>query len=278
MILQSNIIHLDEVLNVEVKDCECSALGYYNDESFWVGLEPLELKNRYEALALTLHEAIPGHHLQTVVAKNQKMPQFVRLPGTSRYLETPGAISFPSANAEGWGLYSESLGFEMGLYEDDSTFGYYSYNLLRAARLVVDTGLHVYGWSRDRAVQYLLDNTAMSRRSVEQQVDRYISMPGQATTYKVGERNIKKMRARAESELGDQFDVREFNRVVVTCVGPLSVLETCVDAWILSGGDAAVGSGVNLDYTFDDDTSRGDRTHLAVVMIFLCSVFFNLLN
>ena len=165
-----------------------------------------------------------------------------------------------------------------GLYEDDSTFGYYSYNLLRAARLVVDTGLHVYGWSRDRAVQYLLDNTAMSRRSVEQQVDRYISMPGQATTYKVGERNIKKMRARAESELGDQFDVREFNRVVVTCVGPLSVLETCVDAWILSGGDAAVGSGVNLDYTFDDDTSRGDTTNLAVVMIFLCSVFFNLLN
>ena len=159
----------------------------------------------------------------------------------------------PTAHVEGWGLYSEYLGFELGLYEDPyARFGHYSFNLLRACRLVVDTGLHAMGWTRDKAVNYMLENTALSRDSVEAEIDRYITIPGQACAYKIGERKIRDLRSAAEKQLGDKFSIAEFHRAVLQCVGPMSVLETCIERFvsavlsnntpvIQSGGDRSVG-------------------------------------
>ena len=157
----------------------------------------------------------------------------------------------PTVHTEGWGLYSEWLGFEMGMYEDPyARLGHYSYNLLRACRLVVDTGVHALGWTRDQAVQFMLDNTALSASSVRAEVDRYITWPGQACAYKIGERKIKELRAAATKRLGEKFDVKEFHRVALRCVGPLSVLEGCVQTWL----QATEGSSpdTNLTYDFDD--------------------------
>ena len=159
----------------------------------------------------------------------------------------------PIAEVKGWGMYSEYLGFELGLYEDPyARFGHYSFNLLRACRLVVDTGLHAMGWTRDKAVNYMLENTALSRDSVEAEIDRYITIPGQACAYKIGERKIRDLRAAAEKQLGDKFSIAEFHRAVLQCVGPMSVLETCIERFvsavlsnntpvIQSGGDRSVG-------------------------------------
>ena len=116
-------------------------LGYYSKNVFYVGLMPLELKSKYEVMALTLHEALPGHHLQAKLLETYDYPDFIKKAGGPSYYETPSRIGFQSVSSEGWGLYSEYLGYEMGLYEDKyAEFGYLSYNLLRAARLVVDTG------------------------------------------------------------------------------------------------------------------------------------------
>ena len=139
----------------------------------------------------------------------------------------------PTAHTEGWGLYSEFLGFELGLYEDlYARFGHYSFNLVRACRLVVDTGIHAMGWSREKAVNYMLENTAMSKDSVESEIDRYITWPGQACSYKIGERNIKSLRSAAEQKLGDKFSIADFHRAVLQCSGPMSVLETCIERFV----------------------------------------------
>ena len=139
----------------------------------------------------------------------------------------------PTVSTEGWGLYSEFLGLEMGLFEADklAEFGFYSFNLLRACRLVVDTGIHAMNWTRDQAVDFMMENTPAARHVVESEVDRYITLPGQALAYKIGERNIKKVRAEARERMGEQFDLREFHRTVIQCQGPLPVLESCVDTW-----------------------------------------------
>jgi len=220
------------------------AIAYYESGTpdgsrpgrFYVKLDPLSAQKTYEATTLTLHEGNPGHHFQWVFNKNQKdIPQFITSPMFSRYSEAPSRFNMPTAHLEGWGLYSEFLGFELGLYEDPyARFGHYSFNLLRACRLVVDTGMHAMGWSREKAVNYMLENTAMSKDSVEAEIDRYITWPGQACAYKIGERKIKSLRSSAEEQLGDTFSIAEFHRAVLQCVGPMSVLETCIERFVSS--------------------------------------------
>ena len=175
-----------------------------------------------------------------------------------RYSEAPSRFNMPTVHTEGWGLYSEYLGFEMGLYEDNyARLGHYSYNLLRACRLVVDTGIHALGWTRDQAVQYMLDNTAMTEDSCRLEVDRYITWPGQACAYKIGERKIKELRRSATERLGEKFDVKEFHRIALRCVGPLSVLEGCVEDWVsrASSGGQQLQSDGPLTYDFDENSS-----------------------
>ena len=192
-----------------------------------------------------------------------------------RYSEAPSRFNMPTVHTEGWGLYSEYLGLEMGLYEDDyARLGHYSYNLLRACRLVVDTGVHALGWSKAQAVQYMLDNTAMSEESCRLEVDRYITWPGQACAYKIGERKIKELRRSATQRLGDRFDVKEFHRIALRCVGPLSVLEGCVEDWVSQATSGAQPQPEqnnlnNLTYDFEDDTSGSGRELLPTSLLLI---------
>ena len=178
--------------------------------------------NTYNLPALTLHESDPGHALQGALAAEQgEQPAFRR-----------GA--YISAYGEGWGLYTEKLGIEMGIYETPyEDFGRLTYEMWRACRLVIDTGVHHYGWSREQALAYLRDHTALSEHEVTTEVDRYISWPAQALSYKLGEIAIVKLRAQAEKELGDKFDVKGFHDAVLRQGSvPLPVLERQIKAWI----------------------------------------------
>jgi uncharacterized protein (DUF885 family) len=174
---------------------------------------------------LTLHEGIPGHHFQQSLAQED-----VRLPPLLRFGDS-------TAYSEGWGLYAESLGKELGLFEDPyQWFGHLDMEMLRAVRLVVDTGIHAKSWTRESAIKYMLENTSMAPRDVEVEVDRYISAPGQACAYKVGELKIQELRQRATQKMSTRFDIRQFHEQVLdTGALPLEVLERKVDQWIGSG-------------------------------------------
>lgn len=189
---------------------------------YWVNTYALDRRPLYEMEALTLHEAVPGHHLQISLAREQaSLPEYRR-------------NFYTSAFGEGWGLYSEYLGIEMGFYQDPySDFGRLTYEMWRAARLVVDTGMHTMGWSRKQAIDFLASNTALSMHNVTTEIDRYISWPAQALSYKLGELTIKKLRKEAEQQLGNEFDVREFHDVVLSNGSvPLSILEQQVANYI----------------------------------------------
>ncbi|MGE6810540.1 DUF885 domain-containing protein [Pseudoalteromonas nigrifaciens] len=175
----------------------------------------------YNLEALSLHEAIPGHHLQNAVAMELNVPQFRRTLSHSAF-------------GEGWGLYSERLGKEAGFYQNPySDFGRLGYEMWRAVRLVVDTGIHAFGWSRQKAIDYLADHTALPQSAVEDQIDRYISWPGQALSYKMGELKIRELRAKAEKELGAKFDIRQFHDTVIGQGSlPMAVLEAVINEWI----------------------------------------------
>ena len=175
----------------------------------------------YNLEALSLHEAIPGHHLQNAVAMELNVPQFRRTLSHSAF-------------GEGWGLYSERLGKEAGFYQNPySDFGRLGYEMWRAVRLVVDTGIHAFGWSRQKAIDYLADHTALPQSAVEDQIDRYISWPGQALSYKMGELKIRELRAKAEKELGTKFDIRQFHDTVIGQGSlPMAVLEAVINEWI----------------------------------------------
>lgn len=185
----------------------------------------------YNIPALTLHECAPGHSFQAAVALEQdEAPKFRRR-------------TYFSGFGEGWGLYTEYLGEEMGIYRTPyERFGKLSYEMWRAVRLVIDTGIHHYGWSREQAVEYLASRTALSEHEVGTEVDRYISWPGQALAYKLGEMTIRRVRAKAEAALGDGFDIRKFHDVVLSLGSvPLPVLEQRIDAFIADGGQGLDG-------------------------------------
>lgn len=177
----------------------------------------------YELPSLSLHEAVPGHHLQIALQQELDMPQFRR-----QFAEF-------TAFVEGWGLYSESLGTGMGLYDTpEKDYSRLSYEMWRACRLVVDTGLHTMDWTRDQAIAYMLDNTALSKANVEAEVDRYITWPGQALAYKIGELKIRSLRAAAEKKLGNKFDIRRFHDAVLeNGPVPLAILEAHINQWII---------------------------------------------
>lgn len=196
---------------------------------YWVNTYALDKRPLYNLEALTLHEAVPGHHLQGALAEEAEEVRPFR-----RY-------DYISAFGEGWGLYSEYLGNEMGLYADPySRFGYLGYQAWRASRLVIDTGIHAFGWTRERAIEYLAANTSLPLHEATTEIDRYISWPGQALSYYLGYLKIRELRERAERALGERFDVRGFHDELLRRGSvPLPVLESAVDAWIAVRSGAA---------------------------------------
>jgi uncharacterized protein (DUF885 family) len=189
---------------------------------FYANTYALDQRPTYEMIPLALHEAVPGHHLQIALALElENQPEF------RRHTEF-------TAFVEGWALYSERLGIKMGLYEDPyNDFGRLLYEMWRACRLVVDPGMHALGWSREKAIQFMLENTALSEHNIETEIDRYIAWPGQACAYKVGELRIRGLRERAERELKENFDLREFHDMVLGAGAiPLTVLQERAEAWI----------------------------------------------
>ena len=194
-----------------------SRAGYFE-----ANVNSLSRRPKWTMETLLLHEAVPGHHLQIARAQEMKnLPEFRR-------------NAFFVAYTEGWALYAESLGYEMGFYTDPYTkFGNLSGEMHRAARLVVDTGIHAFGWTREQAIAYIEDNAALTPEFATAEVDRYIVLPAQATAYKIGELKIKALRAKARKELGDRFDLRRFhNAVIDNGAVPLDVLEVQIDEWI----------------------------------------------
>ncbi|MBL8214839.1 MAG: DUF885 domain-containing protein [Bryobacterales bacterium] len=190
--------------------------------AFLANTYKLETRPKFEMEALTLHEAVPGHHLQIALAQEMEgVPEFRR------------SLRF-NAYGEGWGLYAESLGEELGFYKDPySKFGQLSYEMWRACRLVVDTGMHELGWSRQQAIDFMKQNTALTEQNIVVEVDRYIAWPGQALAYKMGELRIKQLRQEAERELGAKFDIRQFHHAVLRNGPlPLDILSREVRAWI----------------------------------------------
>lgn len=199
-----------------------AAIGGIRGGAYWLNTHALDQRPLYELVALTLHEAVPGHHLQNALSQElENVPQFRR----NLYL---------SAYGEGWGLYAERLGVEMGVYENAyQQFGRLSYEMWRACRLVIDTGIHSKGWSRQQALDFLSSNTSLSPANVRAEVDRYISWPGQALSYKMGEIKIRQLRAKAEQQLGDKFDLRAFHDALLANGAlPLEILEAEMDRFI----------------------------------------------
>jgi len=219
-----------EVRAVEPFRQETAAVAFYNRPSpdgsrpgiYYVNLADMNQVLRPQTEAISYHEGAPGHHFQIALAMElPNVPKFRRFGGYGVY-------------SEGWGLYAEGLGKEMGFYQDPmSEFGMLSTQLWRAIRLVVDTGIHHHRWTRERAIDYFMENGLLSRRDATKEVERYFNNPGQATSYMIGQLKILELRDRARAALGDRFDIRDFHGVVLeNGAVPLDVLESLVDAWI----------------------------------------------
>ena len=195
---------------------------------YWVNLYKPEVRPKYEIEVLTSHEAVPGHHLQLALQQELgTMPPFRRYLGFTAFVE-------------GWGLYSESLGYDLGLYKDPySRFGQLTYEMWRAVRLVVDTGIHYSGWTRQQAIEFFEANAAKTHADIVNEIDRYIANPGQALAYKIGQLKIQAIRERAERTLGDRFDIRAFHDALLSGGAlPLDILEQHMDAWISAQASA----------------------------------------
>jgi uncharacterized protein (DUF885 family) len=195
---------------------------------FFVNTYKLHSRPKWEMEALSLHESVPGHHLQLSLAQElEGLPDFRKNVGYSAFVE-------------GWALYAESLGEELGLYRDPySKFGQLSYEMWRAVRLVVDTGMHAMGWTREQAIQFFKDNTGKTDQDITVEVDRYIVWPGQALAYKLGQMKIRQLRTAAETQLGANFEVRKFHDAVLeNGAVPLDILEQHVQQWLASASSA----------------------------------------
>lgn len=223
-----------EVRAVEPFREATASIAFYNSPApdgsrpgiYYVNLSDMTQVLKPQIEGISYHEGAPGHHFQIAYAQEiEGLPRFRRFGGYGAY-------------AEGWGLYAEQLGKEMGFYQDPySDFGRLSTELWRAVRLVTDTGLHAKRWSREQAMDYFRQNSLLSERDIQKEVERYITNPGQATSYKIGELKIKELRAKAETTLGDKFDIKDFHAVVLGSGSvPLDVLADQVDAWIAAGG------------------------------------------
>jgi len=215
------------VAEMSAYEAEDAVLGYYQPAAadgshpgiHWLNTSAPQTRTRYEYEALAFHESVPGHHLQFALAQElEELPRFRR-------------FGYVTAFSEGWALYTERLADEVGLYSGDlERFGMLSFDSWRACRLVVDTGLHQLGWSRDQAIDYLLANSALTRTNVENEVDRYVAMPGQALAYMVGRLELVRLRELAQARLGGRFDLRVFHDLVLGTGGvPLTVLAEVVD-------------------------------------------------
>lgn len=219
-----------EVRPIEPHEEKDASVAYYRPPAkdgsrpgvYWINTYAPETRPRFEAQATAYHEAIPGHHLQGAIAQEQD-----GLPEFRKHIN-------PTAYSEGWALYCERLADEMGLYSGDlDRIGMISFDAERACRLVVDTGLHAFGWSRQRAIEFMLENTALGPNRVEIEVDRYIAWPGQALAYKLGQRELVRLRRTAEDRLGARFDVRAFHdRVLENGALDLPILDQVVKEWI----------------------------------------------
>jgi len=191
---------------------------------FYINTYNLKAQPKWGMMTLSLHEAAPGHHFQLSIQQElEGLPKFQRFGGQTAFIE-------------GWALYSEHLGIEMGLFDDPyQLFGKLADEMLRAMRLVVDTGLHAKGWSREQAIQYMLDNSTMAKSDVVSEVERYMALPGQALSYKIGQLKIMALREQAQQSLGDKFDIKQFhNQVLLDGSLPLAVLEDKIARWIES--------------------------------------------
>jgi uncharacterized protein (DUF885 family) len=220
------------VVEMGEHEAKHSTIAYYRQPaadgsrpgSYYINTTEPTTRPRYEAETLAFHEAVPGHHLQIAIAQElDGLPAFRRMAG-------------PTAYIEGWGLYSERLSEEMGLLTSElDRFGILSFDAWRACRLVVDTGLHALGWRRDRAIEFMVEHTALARNNIVNEVDRYLAIPGQALAYKLGQREILALRDQARAGLGDAFDIRSFHDVVLGqgAVG-LATLRRVVEAWIVA--------------------------------------------
>src|SRR5262249_16231453 len=197
------------------------ALSVGRPGTFFVNTYKLDSRPKWEMEALAMHEAVPGHHLQISLA--QELPDLPEFRKNTSY----------TAYVEGWGLYAESLGEEMGFYQDPcSKFGQLTYEMWRALRLVVDTGLHSMGWTRQQAIDFFAANTPKTTQDITVEIDRYIVWPGQALGYKMGQLKFKELRANAERQLGAKFDVRAFHDVLLLHGAlPMDVVEKRVNDW-----------------------------------------------
>jgi len=185
-------------------------------------------------ISLALHETNPGHHLQgSFTLEQEGFPMFRKLMEDRIYSQSPSRFPINTAYVEGWGLYSETLGFDLGLYSDPlDRYGHLSAEIFRACRLVVDTGMHALGWSREKAADYMATHSAASLENVKGEVDRYVTWPGQAVGYKIGQIKIRELRTKAEAELGDKFNIKDFHQVVLEAAGPLNILEQQIQQFI----------------------------------------------
>jgi uncharacterized protein (DUF885 family) len=222
-----------EVRAVEPFRAQSAAGGFYQPPSadgsrpgiFYVNTFNLKAQPKFGMETLSLHEASPGHHFQVSIQQElTELPRFRRFGN--------GYVAYQ----EGWALYSESIGKELGMFTDPyQYYGRLSDEMLRAMRLVVDTGLHTKNWTREQSIKYMLDNSSMAPSDATSEVERYIAIPGQALGYKIGQLRIRELRNKAQAALGSRFDVREFHSVVLRDGSlPLSVLEAKIDRWIAS--------------------------------------------
>ncbi|KAL5005465.1 hypothetical protein ScPMuIL_018921 [Solemya velum] len=222
----------------------------------------------FNMMALLLHETIPGHHLQVIYSQTSSVKNYRKGITGGTYSNFPVAFPIYTAYVEGWGLYAEYLGEEMNLYTDKyDMMGRYEAENFRACRLVVDTGLHMFNWTRERAVTYLMDHTAYGRAEAETEIDRYITWPGQACAYKIGEILIKQIRANAEKQLGTDFDVREFHSLVLSSGQvPLHLLQRTVEEWVQSVKNARQETHVT------PLTCSTDRPRLISLLLLICLI------